>query len=75
MVHGVDKQLAKHDGGPQELALASVTRERMPGGQPDSSEAVTSMATPVSLRLNSPLSERVARMPERPAAAKQWLWG
>jgi len=43
MVDGVDKQLAEHDGGPQELALASGTRERMLGNQLDPSEVVTSM--------------------------------
>lgn len=43
MVEGVDVQLAEHDGGPAELALAAGTRERMLGNQLDPQEIVDAM--------------------------------
>ncbi len=43
MVDGVDSQLAATDGGPQELALAASTRERMLGNQANPDEVVDAM--------------------------------
>jgi len=43
MVDGVDVQLAETNGGPQELALAANTRERMLGNQLDPNEIVDTM--------------------------------
>jgi len=43
MVDGVDSQLAETKGGPQELALAANTRERMLGNQLDPDEIVDTM--------------------------------
>jgi len=45
MVEGVDEQLATHEGGPNELALAAGTRTRMLGNQLDPVEVEDAMVS------------------------------